>query len=70
MIKTGRQFKMQDPKEKEIPPTDDATGIYEFPPDDKDKDIVVNMDGGVGGSWYEISEEELREIYTNHEEGS
>ena len=45
---------MQDPKEKEIPPTDDATGIYEFPPD-----------------WeYEITEEELREIYTNHEEGS
>ena len=59
-----------DEKKKEIPATDDATGIYEFPPDDKDKDIVVNMDGGVGGSWYEISEEELREIYTNHEEGS
>ena len=42
---------MQEPKEKKkIPPTDDATGIYEFP--------------------YEITEEELREIYTNHEEGS
>lgn len=42
---------MQEPKEKKkIPPTDDATGIYEFP--------------------YEIAEEELREIYTNHEEGS
>ncbi len=54
MIKTGRQFKMQDPKEKEIPPTDDATGIYEFP-----------------DNWeYEVTEEELREIYTNHEEGS
>ena len=43
-----------DEKKKEIPPTDDATGIYEFPPD-----------------WeYDFTEEELKEIYTNHEEGS
>ncbi len=39
---------MQDPDEKEIPPTDDATGIWEYPYD----------------------EEELQELYTNHEEGS
>jgi hypothetical protein len=40
---------MQEPEEKkEIPPTDDATGIFEFPEDDDD----------------------LKEMYTNHEEGS
>ena len=47
---------MQKPEEKkEILPTDDATGIYEYPPD-----------------WeYELTEEEeMKEIYTNHEEGS
>ena len=40
---------------KKIPPTDDATGIYEYPPD-----------------WeYDLTEEEeMKEIYTNHEEGS
>jgi hypothetical protein len=39
---------MQEPEEKkEIPPTDDATGIFEFPEDD-----------------------DLEEMYTNHEEGS
>ena len=27
------------------------------------KDIVVNMDGGVGGSWKEVSEEEFDEIF-------
>ena len=40
---------MQDPEEKkEIPPTDDATGIFEFPDDDDD----------------------LKELYTDHHEGS
>tara|TARA_B100001939_G_scaffold345700_1_gene362874 strand:+ start:13 stop:129 length:117 start_codon:yes stop_codon:yes gene_type:complete len=38
---------MREPEEKEeIPPTDNATGIFEYP------------------------DEELRELYTNHEEGS
>jgi hypothetical protein len=27
------------------------------------KDIVVNMDGGVGGSWKEVSEEEFDEMF-------
>jgi len=27
------------------------------------RDIVVNMDGGVGGSWHEVSEEEFDEIF-------
>ena len=28
------------------------------PPHSKTPDIVVNMDGGIGGSWKEVSEEE------------
>jgi|TARA_R100001463_G_scaffold84991_1_gene139795 hypothetical protein len=27
------------------------------------KDIVVNMDGGVGGSWKEVSDEEFDELF-------
>ena len=27
------------------------------------KDIVVNMDGGVGGSWKEVSDEEFDEMF-------
>ena len=27
------------------------------------KDIIVNMDGGVGGSWQEVSEEKFDEIF-------
>jgi|TARA_R100000030_G_scaffold13509_1_gene8946 hypothetical protein len=27
------------------------------------RDIVVNMDGGVGGSWKEVSEEEFDELF-------
>jgi len=27
------------------------------------RDIVVNMDGGIGGSWKEVSEEEFDEIF-------
>tara|TARA_S200002703_G_scaffold125076_2_gene111267 strand:- start:260 stop:385 length:126 start_codon:yes stop_codon:yes gene_type:complete len=41
---------MQEPDEKKkkipLPPTDDATGIFEYP------------------------DEELKDLYTNHEEGS
>tara|TARA_R110001592_G_scaffold11657_1_gene57072 strand:+ start:43400 stop:43525 length:126 start_codon:yes stop_codon:yes gene_type:complete len=41
---------MQEPEEKkEIPPTDDATGVFEFPDDDDD---------------------DLKELYTDHHEGS
>ena len=42
---------MQEPeKKKKIPPTDDATGVFEFPEDDAD--------------------DELKELYTDHHEGS
>jgi hypothetical protein len=27
------------------------------------KDIIVNMDGGVGGSWKEVSDEEFDELF-------
>ena len=27
------------------------------------KDIVVNMDGGIGGSWMEVSEEEFDKMF-------
>ena len=31
------------------------------------RDIVVNMDGGVGGSWQEVSEEEFDVMFPNKE---
>ena len=37
-------------------------GTWETTNDEKGDDIVVNMDGGVGGSWEVKSDEEIVEI--------
>ena len=37
-------------------------GTWDTTNDEKGDDIVVNMDGGVGGSWQVKSDEELVEI--------
>ena len=37
-------------------------GTWETTNDEKGDDIVVNMDGGVGGSWEVQSDEEIVEI--------
>ena len=37
-------------------------GTWDTTDDEKGDDIVVNMDGGVGGSWQVKSDEELVEI--------